>query len=113
MTPPDPGQLALGFGFAIVAIAVITWILVIIRELPEGAPELNEYVTRISHFIFDAAPAQADVQNSSLPVKIIVKGIIPIVFWLLIVVPLVIFPVVFIIMPLLHIPWTYLLPPAP
>jgi len=113
MTPPDPGQLALGFGFAIVGIAVITWIAVLIRELPEGDPQLYKYVKRITSFVFDAAPAQADVQNSPLVVKIIVKGIIPIVFWLLIIVPLVIFPVVFIVMPLLHIPWSYLLPPTP
>jgi predicted secreted protein len=106
-------ELALGFGFAILAIAVITWIVVLIRELPEGDPTLNNSVRKITSIVFDAAPAQSDIKRSSLPVRIIVEGIIPIIFWLLIIVPMVVFPIILILMVLFHIPWTYLLPVPP
>jgi hypothetical protein len=110
MAPLDPGQLALAFGFGIVGLAIVTWVVVVLRELPEGAPGLNKYVSSVISFVFNAAPAQADVKNSSLPVKIIVKGIIPLVFWILLIVPMVVFPIILILFPLLHIPWSYLLP---
>lgn len=113
MTPPDSGQIALGFGFAILCIAVLTWIIVILRELPEGAPRLYKFVSGIFKFIFNAAPAQSEVKNSTLPVKVVVEGIIPIIFWLLILVPMVVFPIILVFMALFHIPWTYLLPVPP
>ncbi len=113
MTPPDPGQLALGFGFGILGIAALTWIAVIIKELPEGAPGLYKQVSKITSVVFNAAPDQADMKKSSLPVKVVVEGIIPIIFWLLIIVPMVVFPIIIIIMALFHIPWTYLLPVPP
>lgn len=113
MTLPDPGQIALGFGFAILGLAVLTWIAVIIRELPEGAPALNKSVARITSFVFNAAPAQSDVKKSAFPVRVVVQGLIPIIFWLLILVPMVVFPIILVFMALFHIPWTYLLPPMP
>lgn len=113
MTPPDPGQLALGFGFAMLAIAILTWIAVMLKELPEGAPGLNKFITRITNFVFDAAPAQADVKKSNFTVRLIVERIIPIIFWLLIIVPMVVFPIILVVMPILHIPWSVLLPPTP
>jgi hypothetical protein len=106
-------ELALGFGFAILAIALITWIAIVIRELPEGDPGLNKSIKKITSIVFDAAPAQSDVKKSSLPVRIVLEGIIPIIFWLLILVPMVIFPIILILMALFHIPWTYLLPVPP
>jgi hypothetical protein len=105
-----PAEIALGFGFAILAIAVLTWIVIIARELPEGDPELNKSVSKITSFIYNAAPAQTDVKNSTLPIRIIVEGIIPIIFWLLIIVPMVVFPIILVLMALFHVPWTYLLP---
>jgi hypothetical protein len=113
MSPPDPGQIALGFGFAILSIAVLTWVAVIFRELPEGAPGLNRFVSRITSFIFNAAPAQSDVKRSALPVRVIVERLIPIFFWLLIIVPMVVFPIILVFMALFHVPWTYLLPSMP
>jgi hypothetical protein len=113
MTPLDSAQLALGFGFGILGIAVITWIVVILRELPEGAPRLYKYVSKVTSVVFNAAPDQADMKKSSFPVRVIVEGIIPIIFWLLIIVPMVVFPIILVLMALFHIPWTYLLPVSP
>ena len=113
MSPPDPGQLALGFGFAILGIAVLTWIGVIIRDLPEGAPGLYKHISKITGMVFDAAPAQSDVKKSPFAIRLVVERLIPIIFWILIVVPMVVFPIILIIMPLFHIPWRYLLPPNP
>jgi hypothetical protein len=102
-------ELALGFGFAILAIAFLTWIFAIIPQLPRGDPKVKS-ISKITSFVLNAAPAQADVKNSSLAVRIIVEGLIPIIFWLLIIVPMVVFPIILLLMALFHIPWTYLLP---
>ncbi|MHB1909406.1 MAG: hypothetical protein ACYCQJ_11135 [Nitrososphaerales archaeon] len=111
MTPPDPAQVALGLGFAILGLAVLTWFFVILRELPEGAPGLYSRISKITSFIFNAAPAQTEAKKGGLPVRVFVERLIPIILWLIIIVPMVVFPIIFIIMPILHIPWTYLLPP--
>jgi len=114
MTPSlDPTMVVLGIGFGSLALAVVAWIAIILNELPDGAPGLNRLVTSITSFIFDATPAQADVNKSSLLVRLFAQRLIPIILWLLIIVPMVIFPIIFVIMPLLHIPWTVLLPPTP
>ena len=103
-------EIALGFGFSILAVAFVTWIVVLIRELPEGDPGLSKSVSKITSFVFNAAPAQSDVKKSSFPVRVVVEGIIPIILWLLIIVPMVVFPMILVFMALFHIPWTYLLP---
>jgi hypothetical protein len=108
-----PGEIALGFGFAILGVALLTWIIVITRELPEGDPGLYKRISKITSFVFNATPAQSDVKKSSFPVRVIVEGLIPIIFWLLIIVPMVVFPIILVLMALFHIPWTYLLPPMP
>jgi hypothetical protein len=113
MAPLDPAEIALGIGFGILGIAVITWIVVILRELPEGAPGLYKHVSRITSVVFNATPLQSDVKRSSLPVKVVVEGLIPLIFWLLIIVPMVIFPIILVFMALFHIPWSYLLPVPP
>jgi hypothetical protein len=99
--------------FAILGLAVITWVIVIFFQLPENAPRLWHLIKRITDPIFSAAPFQNDIKQSDMPVQLVVGRLIPLIFWLLIVLPMVIFPIILIIMPLLGIPWSYLLPPVP
>jgi hypothetical protein len=99
--------------FGIAALAFLAWIVVIIRQLPENAPRLYGLITKITNPIFNAAPAQSDIKQSDLPVQVVVGKLIPLIFWLLVILPMVIFPIVLIIFPLLGIPWSYLLPPTP
>ncbi len=106
-------QIAFTLGFAILGLAVLTWIVVIVRDLPKADPELHGRISKITHPVFNAAPAQEDMKNSSFAVRLVVEGIIPIVFWILIIVPMVVFPIVLVLMALFHIPWSYLLPVPP
>lgn len=99
--------------FAITGLAFITWIIVIFRQLPENAPRVYSLITKVTRPIFNAAPAQNDIKKSDPPVRFVVGRLIPLIFWLLIVLPMVIFPIILIIFPLLGIPWSYLLPPVP
>ena len=97
--------------FAIVGIAVIAWIAFLIPELRLFLKE-HTSISGMLQTIFNAAPVQQDASKASEPVKIVVKDVIPILFWLLILLPMFVFPVILIIFPLLHIPWSYLLPPT-
>jgi hypothetical protein len=99
--------------FGITGLAVLTWIVVIFRQLPENAPKLWALITKITGPIFNVAPAQKDIEKSDPATRLVVGGIIPLIFWILIVLPMVIFPIVLILFPLLGIPWSYLLPPVP
>jgi len=98
--------------FAILGLAIITWVAILI-------PELNKFlqghkrIAAIIAFVFNAAPVQQDLPRMSPPVRIITERLIPIILWLLIIVPMIVFPIILIIFPLLHIPWSYLLPPTP
>jgi len=98
--------------FAILGLAVLSWVVILIPEFArflQGHKRLNSLVS----FVFNAAPDQEDATGMSPPVRAVAEGIIPIVLWLLIIVPMFVFPIILIIFPLLHIPWTYLLPPTP
>jgi hypothetical protein len=98
--------------FAILGLAVISWILIIIPEFSKFLQvhkRLNSFVA----FVFNAAPVQEDAEGMSPPVRAVTEGIIPIVLWLLIIVPMFVFPIILIIFPLFHIPWSYLLPSSP
>jgi hypothetical protein len=99
--------------FALLGIAFLAWIAVVIRELPQNAPGLWKLITKVTGPLFDAAPAQQEIKKSSFPLRVIVGRLFPIVFWLLIFLPFVIFPIILVLMPLLGIPWSYLLPPTP
>jgi hypothetical protein len=99
--------------FAILGLAVLTWIVVIYRQLPTGAPRIYAMIRKVTRPVFNAAPAQDDIKKSDPPVRFVVGRLIPLIFWLLIILPMVIFPIVLIIFPLLGIPWSYLLPPTP
>ncbi len=98
--------------FAILGLAIVSWVAIVI-------PELNKFLQghkrlySIIAFVFNAAPDQEDAKGMSPPVRIVAEGLIPIILWLLILVPMFVFPIILIIFPLLHIPWTYLLPPTP
>lgn len=98
--------------FAIVAVAIVAWVGIIL-------PDLREYLTQhksiwsLLSFVFNATPDQEDAKRAPIPLKVIMQGIIPIVLWLLIIIPLIVFPIILIVFPLLNIPWSYLLPPVP
>jgi len=98
--------------FAILGLAIVSWVAIVI-------PELNKFiqghkrVASIIAFIFNAAPVQEDAKGMSPGVRIIAEDLIPIILWLLILVPMFVFPIILIVFQLLHIPWTYLLPPTP
>lgn len=97
--------------FVIVGVAVIAWIAFL---LPEVRLYLKENMS-LGHWvemIFNAAPVQQDASKASAPVKVVIKDILPLVFWLLILLPMFLFPIILIIFPLAHIPWSYLLPPT-
>jgi len=97
--------------FAIVGIAVIGWIFFL---LPDVRLFLKEHasLSGMVQIIFNAAPVQQDASKASEPVKVVVKDVIPILFCGLILLPMFVFPVILIVFPLLHLPWSYLLPPT-
>jgi len=95
--------------FGIVGLAILTWLAVVATELVKTNPR----VQRMLAAVISPAPGRPDVDKSMLPVKVVVEGVIPLVFWLLIFLPMIIFPIILIAFPLLGIPWTYLLPPVP
>jgi hypothetical protein len=98
--------------FAILGLAIISWVGILIPELDKFLRG-HKRIYNIIHFVFNAAPDQEDASKMSPPVRVVAEGLIPIIFWLLILVPMFVFPIILIIFPLLHIPWTYLLPPTP
>jgi hypothetical protein len=97
--------------FAIVGIAVIGWIAFLIPELRVWLRQ-HASLDGVIKMIFVAEPDPQEVEKSAEPVKIVMKDIYPILIWLLIILPMFIFPIVLVIMPLMHIPWSYLLPPT-
>lgn len=99
------------FLFAIVGIAILGWIGSILPELRLFI-RTHLFISGIIQTLFNAAPVQQDASKASAPVKIVVKDIIPLLFWLLILLPMFIFPIVLIIFPIMHIPWSFLLPPT-
>jgi len=98
--------------FAILGFAIISWVAILI---PEFAKFLKNHkrLNAIIAFIFNSAPDQEEASRMSPPVRIFAEGLIPIILWILVLVPMIVFPIILIIFPLLHIPWTYLLPPTP
>jgi len=98
--------------FAILGLAIVSWVAILIPEFSrflQGHKRLNSLIS----FVFNAAPDQEDAKGMSPPVRVVAEGLIPIILWLMILVPMFVFPIILIIFPLLHIPWTYLLPPTP
>ena len=102
-------DLVLGFSFGLLGLAVISWLVVLSQELFAA----SQFFRNLLALIFLPAPARKEVSMSSFPVRLVVERLVPIVFWLLILVPMIIFPIILIIFPLFGIPWTYLLPPVP
>ncbi len=98
--------------FAILGLAIVSWIVILIPELGKFLQGHNRLHSLVA-FVFNAAPVQEDASGMSPPVRAFAEGIIPIVLWLLIIVPIFIFPIILIIFPLFHIPWSYLLPSSP
>jgi hypothetical protein len=98
--------------FGILGLAVVSWVAILIPELNKFL-QSHKRIYSIIAFIFNAAPVQQDAKGMSPPVRVVTEGLIPIILWLLILVPMFVFPIILIIFPLLHIPWSYLLPPTP
>jgi hypothetical protein len=98
--------------FGILALAVIAWIAIVIPEFKTFLRQ-HKRLFSVASFVFNAAPAQDDARKTYQPVGFVIERIIPIILWLLIIVPMFVFPIILIIFPLLHIPWSYLLPPTP
>lgn len=105
-------DVVVGVLFAIVVVAVVGYIGLIIPEL-QGYSKQNARLASILSLVFNAAPAQGDSKKTVLPVRVTMEGLIPVIFWLLILLPMFIFPIVLIIFPIMGIPWSYLLPPVP
>jgi hypothetical protein len=101
-----------GILFAILAIAVIGWIGIITPGL-RSFIQSHKHLSSVVNLIFSAAPDPEDLKKASEPVDVVFGGLLPIILWILIVVPMFVFPIILIIFPLLHIPWSYLLPPTP
>ena len=97
--------------FALVGIAVIAWIISLLPELRLYLKE-NMKLGHWFEMIFNAAPVQQDATKASAPVKVVIKDILPLLFWLLILLPMFLFPIILVVFPLMHIPWSYLLPPT-
>lgn len=105
-------EIVIAILFAILGLAIISWVGILIPELNkflQGHKRINSIV----HFVFNAAPDQEDASKMSPPVRVVAEGLIPIILWLLIIVPMFVFPIILIIFPVFHIPWKYLLPPTP
>ena len=98
--------------FAILGLAIVSWVAIVIPELQKYL-QGHERIWGIIAFVFNAAPDRGEADKMSPPVRVVAEGLIPIILWLLILVPMFVFPIILIIFPLLHIPWTYLLPPTP
>ncbi|SRR5579875_311781 len=97
-----------GLLFGIVGLAIIAWLIVVGREVIKTGK-----FDKILSVVFAPAPAKDEVQRSILPVRVAIENILPLIFWILIFLPMIIFPIILILFPLLGIPWSYLLPPVP
>jgi hypothetical protein len=102
-------DLLLGFSFGLLGLAIISWLVVIAKDLFQS----SKFFRNLLAVIFLPAPARQDVSNSSFPIRVVVERLLPIILWLLIIVPMIVFPLILIVFPLLGIPWAYLLPPVP
>ena len=98
--------------FGILGLAVIAWVAIIIPEL-RSYLSAHKRISSLVSFVFNAAPVQDDTKKAGEPIKVVVGGLIPLILWILILVPMFVFPIILILFPLLHIPWSYLLPPVP
>jgi len=105
-------DLVVGLLFAILGLAIVSWFVIILPDF-ERFLKQNKRTWALFSFIFNAAPVQEDASKMSPPVRAITEGLIPIILWLLILVPMFVFPIILIVFPILHIPWSYLLPPNP
>ena len=95
--------------FGIVGLAVLAWLVVVTTDLMRSNPRMQQLLGTV----LNPAPAKLDVDKSALPVKVVIEGLVPLIFWLLIFLPMIIFPIILVVFPLFHIPWSYLLPPVP
>jgi hypothetical protein len=99
--------------FAILALAIIAWIAIVMPEF-ENFLDYHKKLASILAFIFSSAPEDPEEEKKTpTPIRVVVQRLIPIILWLIILVPMIVFPIILIIFPLLHIPWSYLLPPTP
>ena len=101
-----------GILFAILGLAIISWIVILLPDLGKYL-QTHKRIWSVISFIFNAAPDPEDAERTYKPVGFVMERIIPIILWLLILVPMFVFPIILVVFPILHIPWSYLLPPTP
>jgi hypothetical protein len=106
-------DILVAFLFAIFGLAIIAWLVVVFSEMIKELPSITSMFTKIFGSIFSAAPAKSELKHSHPAVKVSVGGLLPIVLWLLILLPMIILPIVLILFPMLGIPWSRLMPVAP
>jgi hypothetical protein len=99
--------------FAIFGLAILTWLVAVGSEVIEATPRLKKLLARVSGTLFGPAPARAEVERSSLPVRFSIERILPLLLWLLIILPMILLPIVLLLFPMLGIPWSRLMPAPP
>jgi hypothetical protein len=101
------------FLFAIFGLAIIAWLVAVAKEFVESDEKVKKLVMKTSAILFGPTPARADVERSSLPVRFSLERILPLLLWLLILLPMILLPVVLVLFPVLGIPWSRLMPVPP
>ncbi|MDG6999915.1 MAG: hypothetical protein JRN15_12460 [Nitrososphaerota archaeon] len=101
-----------GILFAILGIAIVAWVFIVIPELRMFSKQ-HSYLSGLFSMIFSAKVTNTEVKQSYRPIKFVLENIIPIVFWLLILLPMFLFPIILVVGPLMHVPWTTMFPLPP
>ena len=101
-----------GVLFALSGLAIVTWVFIVIPELRIFLKQ-HSTLSGLFMMIFSARVTNTEVKRSYRPVRFILENILPIVFWLLILLPMFVFPIILVIGPSMHVPWTTLFPLPP
>jgi hypothetical protein len=101
-----------GLLFAIVAVAILGWIASVVPELRLYLKQ-HKFLAGIFSMLFAANATNSDVKKTYRPLKFTLEDIVPIIFWLLILLPIIIFPIILVVGPMLGISWTTLFPLPP
>ncbi|MDG6908029.1 MAG: hypothetical protein JRN20_19850 [Nitrososphaerota archaeon] len=107
--PFDP---IVGILFGILALVFVSWFFIIIPELRLFLKQHSK-LSGLFSFIFSAKATNSDVAKSYPPVRFVLENVLPLVFWLLILLPMFLFPIILVVGPAMHIPWTTLFPLPP
>lgn len=101
-----------GVLFAILGLAIVAWVGIVIPELRLFLKQ-HSTLSGLFTLIFSAKIAGTEVQQSYRPVRFVLENFVPIIFWLLILLPMFVFPIILVVAPMMNIPWTTLFPLPP